>query len=81
MKGDQKKEYAMTYEKDPAEPTNPAELMPAPEPILSIGSQQWYPKTIIGCHQVIRGLAADLAGQVQETERLRKELAYFTQTR
>ena len=78
----------MTYEKDPAEPTNPIEQLPPPEPILSIGSQQWYPKTIIGCHQVIRGLAADLAGQVQETERLVKErddlkiaLAYFTQTR
>lgn len=78
----------MTYERDPAEIVNPAELIPAPEPILSIGDQQWYPKTIIGCHQVIRGLSADLAGQVQETERLVKErdelkiaLAYFTQTR
>lgn len=78
----------MAYERDPAEPTNPVELIANPEPILSIGDQQWYPKTIIGCHQVIRGLAADLAGQVQETEKLLKErdqlktaLAYFTQTR
>lgn len=70
----------MTYEKDPAEPTNPVELLPAPEPILAVGNQQWFPKTIIGCHQVIRGLAADLAGQVQETERLLKEIAYYKKT-
>ena len=71
----------MTYEKDPPEPVNPVELLPAPEPILAVGSQQWYPTEIKDCHQVIRGLAADLAGQVQETERLRVALAYFTQTR
>lgn len=77
----------MTYERDPAEIVNPAEFLPDPEPILVVQNEQWYPKTIIGCHQVIRGLAADLAGQVQETERLVRErdnlkiaLKYFTQT-
>jgi len=69
----------MTYEVDPVENVNPAELLPAPEPILSIGDQQWYPKTVIGCHQVIRGLAADLAGQVQETERLRRQVAMLSE--
>ena len=68
----------MTYEVDPKE------TLPEPEPILN----QWYPEDISECHMVIRGLAKDLAGQVQETERLVKErnelkiaLAYFTQTR
>lgn len=77
----------MTYERDPAEVVNPTELLAPAEPIISIGSQQWYPTEVKGCHQVIRGLAADLAGQVQETQRLVKErdelkiaLAYFTQT-
>lgn len=67
----------MTYEVDPKE------TLPEPEPILN----QWYPEDISECHMVIRGLAKDLAGQVQETERLVKErnelkiaLAYFTQT-
>lgn len=77
----------MAYERDPAEPTNPAELIPVPQPILSIETQQWYPDNIEDCHQVIRGLAADLAGQIHETQKLVAErdklkaaLAYFTQT-
>jgi len=69
----------MTYEKDPAENVNPAELLPAPEPILSIGDQQWYPEDISECHQVIKGLAKDLAGQVQETERLRRQVKLMSE--
>ena len=68
-----------------AEPTNPAELLPNPETILSVESQQWYPSKIEDCHQVIRGLAADLAGEIQENQRLRRQVKlaneYFTQTR
>ena len=68
----------MTYEKDTQEATNPEELMAPPEPILSIESQQWYPDNIKDCHQVIRGLAADLSGQVQESQRLLRKIKYFT---
>ncbi len=69
----------MTYEVDPVENVNPAELLPAPEPILSIGDQQWYPNDVADCHQVIRGLAKDLSGQVQETDRLRRQVAMLSE--
>ena len=59
----------MTYEVDPNE------QLPEPEPILN----QWYPEDISECHQVIRGLARDLAGQVQETERLRRQVAMLSE--
>jgi hypothetical protein len=62
----------MTYKVDPNE------QVPEPEPILSIGDQQWYPEDIKDCHQVIRGLARDLAGQVQETQRLRRQVAMLS---
>jgi len=63
----------MTYEVDPKE------TLPEPEPILSIGDQQWYPEDISECHMVIRGLAKDLSGQVQETERLRRQVAMLSE--
>ena len=63
----------MTYEVDPNE------QLPEPEPILSIGDQQWYPIDIADCHQVIRGLAKDLSGQVQETERLRRQVKLMSE--
>jgi hypothetical protein len=63
----------MTYEVDPNE------TFAEPEPILSIGDQQWYPEGISECHMVIRGLARDLAGQVQETERLRRQVAMLSE--
>jgi len=59
----------MTYEVDPKE------TLPEPEPILN----QWYPEDISECHMVIRGLAKDLAGQVQETERLRRQVALLSE--
>lgn len=50
----------------------------SPQDIVNYYNENEDKLTLKNCHAVIRGLAADLSGQVQETERLLRKVRYFT---